>query len=122
MRTSGEGGIRTPGAARAHTISSRAVSTGLTRLSRLAPCAEEGAHERTRALRLDAAGDRDAMVQARVGVERVQRLDRAALGIGAAVDEPTDPRLDGRADAHRTRLDRDVENRARQPVVPGRAR
>src|SRR5262245_43085157 len=30
---SGEGGIRTPGAARAHTISSRAVSTGLTHLS-----------------------------------------------------------------------------------------
>src|SRR5579885_250054 len=89
---------------------------------RAPPCAEEGAHERARALRLDAAGHRDAVVQTRVGVECVQRLDRTALGIGAAVDEPADPRLDRRPHAHRTGLDGDVEDGTRQPVIPGRAR
>ena len=47
--SSGEGGIRTPGPTRGHTISSRAVSTGLTHLSARGriPAAASWRHRRT---------------------------------------------------------------------------
>src|SRR5205085_5924742 len=45
------------------------------------------------------------------------RLDRARLLVARAVDEARDPGLDERAGAHRARLDRRVNDRARQAVV-----
>src|SRR4030095_15610865 len=78
---SGEGGIRTPDAARAYTISSRAVSTGLTHLSG-PPClaqasrAVDASDARAGGRRHDEAHRRRAPRRVEEAIERVEQHRR----------------------------------------------
>ena len=62
------------------------------------------------------------MVPARI-VDQLQRREhRAGFRLGRAVNQRADARVHHGADAHRARLDRHAERRARQPVVADRLR
>ena len=57
------------------------------------------------------------MVESRVFVGPLRGFDRAGLGLRCPEHERPNPRMHHRADAHETRLDRDVQRRAGEPVV-----
>ena len=93
------------------------------RRARAAPAAARrtsGAARRThrRARRLY----REAVVQPRILPDREERVDRARLGIRAAVHEPRHARVHQRAGAHRAGLQRDVDGGALEPPVAERGR
>ena len=57
------------------------------------------------------------MIQRRVLVRAHGRLDRARLRFPRAVDDARDACVNHGPDAHLTRLDRDIQRRAGQPVI-----
>ena len=65
-----------------------------------------------------AAGDRDAMIEAGPTPQQGRRADPRIAG---AVDEAAYTGVDHGADAHQARLESDVEGRADQTIVAGRA-
>ena len=66
----------------------------------------------------DPRGDRDSVVEARVGDEAVQALAGTGLGIGRAIDKPREPALNDRAGAHRTGLESHVQGAIIKPPRP----
>jgi hypothetical protein len=64
------------------------------------------------------AGHLEAVVEALVAGEVVERAHGARLGIGGAVDEPGDARLMHETGAHRTRLQRDVDRAVGETPAP----
>src|SRR4051812_42455282 len=77
--------------------------------------AEESGQDRTALLGERAAVDDRSMVEAGIGGDPVQAVARPGLGIGRAIDDAGNPRLDQGAGTHRARLERDVERTAFQP-------
>ena len=84
--------------------------------------AEERTQFRSALVFQNARGNRECMVQARVGTHVVERSERAALGVGRTVYAPVDARVDHEARAHETRLERDVDGAATQAPSSKRAR
>src|SRR5450759_2309011 len=64
-----------------------------------------------------APGHLDVVIERRMFERTDGRLDRAGLGLGRAVDEPRDPRVDHRPHAHLAGLDRHIQRRAGQSIV-----
>src|SRR5215813_2024795 len=148
MRGKRRGGDSNPRASLGgYTISSRAVSTGLTHLSAGGECitgvgialkstsvgwlsasltaarAEEALQQLARFRFAHAAAHREAMVEPRVLGEVEHAAERAALRIGAAEDDALQARLDDGADAHGARLDGHEQLGVNQPIVAhGRTR
>ena len=60
----------------------------------------------------------EPVVQPRIARELVERHDRPRFRIPAAEDQGRNAGLDHRADAHRARLERDVDLGIGQPVKP----
>src|SRR4051812_2652233 len=70
---------------------------------------EEVGEELCAGFGLDVGLDFDAVVQSWVGAELVEGGDGAGLGVGAAVDQFGDSRVDDRAGAHRAGFEGDRE-------------
>jgi len=60
------------------------------------------------------------MVESRVGQQLVQRVNRARLGIGGAVNEPGNAGLQNRPGAHRARFQRHVKHAIVEPPATQR--
>src|SRR5437588_1984072 len=83
----------------------------------LASCLEELLHERAAFFAEHARRQLHPVVQRTRVADAEDRLDRARLLVPRAIDQALDPRLDERARAHRARLNRRIDDRARQTVV-----
>ena len=98
---------------------SRSRSTRIAREGRVgrpippAAIAEELLHDGPRFCREDAGDDAQPVIERRVLVRALRGLDRAGLGLGRAEHQRVDPRVNHRAHAHETRLDREYS------VAPG---
>src|SRR6185436_2386745 len=83
-----------------------------------ATIAEEGLQQVPRFVLEHAAGDFEPVVERRMRVGLHRRLDRTGFRLRRAVNQPRDARVDHCPDAHLARLDRDIQRRAGQPVIP----
>src|SRR5256714_5151130 len=88
-----------------------------TTLFRSSSCPEELLHERAALAFEHARRQPHPVVQRTRIADAEDRLDRARFLVPRTVDEPPDSRLHERARAHRARLNRRVDDSARQTVV-----
>src|SRR5207249_8726183 len=107
-----------------YTLSKRAPSAARPPLQSLLlpPLAEELPQDRAALLGEDAAGHRDAVVEARVANDVEERVHRARLRIRDAVNQAVDARVDQSAGAHRARLQGRVHGRSGEPPATERPR
>src|ERR1700752_2332878 len=84
---------------------------------RRATSVEESAHEGTTLLREDAGIDYGVMVEAGLAKEVDDAATGAGLGVGCAEYHARHSGMHQRAGAHGTRLERDVEDGARQAII-----
>jgi hypothetical protein len=88
------------------------------RSRRAPPLLEKRLHQLAARRFAHAADDFEPMIEAGQLGAAHRRDQRPRLRLRRAVDQRGDPRVHRRADAHQTRLDRDAQHGARQPVVP----
>ncbi len=65
----------------------------------------------------DSGSDFDAVIELRVGEDFEAGTDGAGLGVVAAIDEPSDARLNHRPGAHAARLGGDEQRRSPEAIV-----
>src|SRR5690242_20747463 len=80
------------------------------------PAAEKILHQRAALVFQHAFSHIDAMIQKVRVADLEATMDRAGAFVSRAVNQPAYPRLNQRARAHRTRLDRRVDRNAPQSV------